>query len=232
MSCGYTDATARIRSGNDTVDSLDVFGCEMGYDRSEVSLETDFDRVDGTGEQCQDAVASSRPTDKYSVLDLDFRAWPSLVSLLRSWKKKSKSNEASGNDTNSSKVLINEAKNSQSRNETCTLCWDGSRPTKADATIPGFSWTCDELDAAMPILFTQPDLLLLSSRDVAPCRKYRESFGKTCGCAALPHDDGILSRWRLGLAASRKSDSFIVVSIGILVVALILFIFNRCTRMR
>jgi hypothetical protein len=136
-------------------------------------------------------------------------------------------------DTNSSKVPINEMKKSQIKNENCTLCWDGSRPTKSDITIPGFSWTCDELDAAMPILFTRPELLFLSPRDVAPCRKYQESFGKMCGCAALPDDDGILSHWRAGIAAAATTNSGrFVASIGMLLFALIVFVLHRCVIAR
>ena len=72
LSCGYTDLSARKRSGDDALDSLRPVGCEMSYDRSEVKVETDYDRI-VIDEQCQAAIDSARPMDKYSVLDLNFQ---------------------------------------------------------------------------------------------------------------------------------------------------------------
>ena len=66
----------------------------------------------------------------------------------------------------------------------CHLCPNGQRPTRPDAIVKGFSWTCDELDAAIPVLYTQPQLLFFSATDVAPCEDYRASFGEICGCPA------------------------------------------------
>ena len=219
LSCGYTDLFARKRSGANALESLRPVGCEMSYDRSEVTLETDYDRI-VTDEQCQAAIDSARPMDKYSVLDLNFRSWPSLVSLLRSWRKASKSSR--NNEMNSTLAPKNINNGVKKRGDVCTLCWDGSRPTKPDVVIQGFSWTCNELDAALPILFTRPDLLFLSAKDIAQCKEYQKSFGEMCGCPALLNDG-----WKLGLFGNRKNSensavhALVAVSFLLVVVVLV-----------
>ena len=97
--------------------------------------------------------------------------------------------ELEDNSTTSSSVDINVPPDTSSLSETdqpndteCHLCPDGQRPTRPDIVIQGFSWTCDELDAAIPVLYSHPELLFFSSYDVPPCEKYRASFGELCGC--------------------------------------------------
>ena len=167
----------------------------MRYDRSEVLVDTNFDRYDGNGSQCLAAISSKRPADKYPVLDLDFEEWPSLVSLLRSWKKKKAKTTKEGPEDTKSTTTQSVTANKDSRNRNCTLCIDGSLPTNPHMLVPGFSWTCNELDAAVPVLFSHPELLFLSANDVASCKEYQDSYGKLCGCPASVEESNFETRF-------------------------------------
>ena len=140
------------------------------------------------------------------------------MSPCTTWRKSSKS---SGNKVKSALASKNINNGVKKRGDDCTLCWDGSRPTRPDVVIQGFSWTCNELDAALPILFTRPDLLFLSAKDIAQCQEYQKSFGGMCGCPALPNDG-----WKLGLFGNRKNSEnsavHALVAVGFLLVVAVL----------
>jgi len=192
LTCGYLDVTARKRG---PVNSLDPVGCEMGYDRAEVAASANLDRLN-PNEECQAPADefSSRSFDSFEPLTASgLKVWPSLMQLVNTWKQKVVSAESTTELTNSTvgssprnNTLPPSASgsNTMSKVEDCCLCPNGQRPTRPETIVTGFSWTCDELDAAIPVLHTRPELLLLSASDVAPCDDYRTSFGELCGCPA------------------------------------------------
>jgi len=79
--------------------------------------------------------------------------------------------------------------------EDCHLCPNGQRPTHPDTVIDGFSWTCDELDAAIPVLYTEPELLFFSSFDVPPCEDYNSAFGNMCCSVEEEGSKLVLQPW-------------------------------------
>ena len=174
LTCGYADAL--VRRSNDT---LDPMGCEVSYGRKQVSFE--LERLQPS-EQCQAAEMSSRPTNRFDATVNTRQEWPSLSQLVTRWKRSRISVDPNDNSTRPSSVTS--AKSSQSTlQKDCHLCPNGERPTHPDIMIEGFSWTCDELDAAIPVLYTEPELLFFSPFDVPPCEDYNAAFGKLC-CSA------------------------------------------------
>jgi len=190
LTCGYFDPVKRR-----SISSLDSIGCEMSYDRAEVAAGTDQGRLH-PNEECQAAELSIRSVSSFeSLTATDLQTWPSLLQLVKSWKesmrreptKSINSTTSSLKDSTtsrSSKDGIELTESNAITNEGCHLCPNGQRPTRPDAIVKGFSWTCDELDAAIPVLYTQPQLLFFSATDIAPCEDYRASFGEICGCPA------------------------------------------------
>jgi len=168
LSCGYIDPYARAYDTNTT--SLSSLGCEMSYDRGLV--DQNLERLEPT-ERCQKRKSYKTPSTK----ELE-QQWPALLQLINTWAgKEDKSVNIS--------VTIGEEDDNSNLDENCRLCVGGQRPTQRDTIVPGgFSWTCDELDAALPVLFTEPWLLLIPKRDVATCEKYQSAFAELCGC---PH---------------------------------------------
>uniref|UniRef100_A0A7S2PET8 Copper type II ascorbate-dependent monooxygenase C-terminal domain-containing protein n=1 Tax=Skeletonema marinoi TaxID=267567 RepID=A0A7S2PET8_9STRA len=163
LSCGYADALTR--KANDTLDPL---GCEVSYDRKQVPF--DMERVK-LNELCQATEASKRPISIFDSTVDTRQEWPSLAQLVNRWKQSRMPVEPSTNLTTPSSIT--KAKSTQATlQEDCRLCPNGQRPTHPDTVIEGFSWTCDELDAAIPVLYTEPELLFFSIFDVPKCEDY------------------------------------------------------------
>ena len=190
LTCGYFDGANRRLLSNDEDSSLGSMGCEMSYDRAEVADETNLDRVH-PNEECEVADELSKQSRFDSLTGAtNLQSWPSLLRLVIMWNQVSDDlTELEVNSTTSSSKDISVQPDTSSLSETaqpndkgCHLCLNGQRPTRPDIVIQGFSWTCDELDAAIPVLYSHPELLFFSSYDVPPCEKYRASFGELCGC--------------------------------------------------
>lgn len=180
LTCGYADA--RARKANDTLDPL---GCEVSYDRNQVSF--DMERLQ-PNDQCQAAEASKRPVKTFDSTVDTRQKWPSLVQLIESWKQSRIPVDPKTNSTKPSSIT--QAKSTQSTlQEDCQLCSNGQRPTHPNTVIEGYSWTCDELDAAIPVLYTEPELLFFSIFDVPPCEQYNSAFGNLC-CSSTNNDEG------------------------------------------
>ena len=171
LTCGYEDAL--VRRSNDTLNPL---GCEVSYDRKQVPF--DMERLQPT-EQCQAAETSRRPVNAFDSTVDTRQEWPSLSQLVDRWKQSRMSVEPSINSTKPSSAANAESTQSTLQ-EDCHLCPNGQRPTHPDTVIDGFSWTCDELDAAIPVLYTEPELLFFSSFDVPLCEDYNSAFGNMC----------------------------------------------------
>lgn len=189
LTCGYYDTAAVVMtnqgSSNDSsTSSLDSVGCEMSYDRTEVPVATDLDRLKSSDEQCEAAVNSERLFNRFDELVTNIEKWPSLLRLVNTWKSSNKQTEL--RNSTISKPEDPKAQDASSTtstlNENCHLCPNGEPLTRPDIIVKGTSWTCDELDAAIPIMYTKPELLFFSKADVPPCEKYRASFGEICGC--------------------------------------------------
>jgi len=174
LTCGYFDPIARR-----SVSSMDPVGCEMSYDRGEVATETDLGRLHPS-EECQAAESSKRSVHSFEPLSAD--SWPSLFQLVNNWKQSMSTESINFTTTSNSGDVVPVTESNTPLDEVCHLCPNGQRPTRPDAIVEGFSWTCDELDAAIPVIYTQPQLLFFSSNDVAPCKDYHASFGEMCGC--------------------------------------------------
>ena len=193
LSCGYIDPYARAYNAT----PLSSLGCEMSYDRDLV--DQNLERLEPT-EQCRKQRTYKRP----STVELEH--WPALVQLINTWTGKE---DKSTNVTSA----IGEKDEYSNRDENCRLCVGGQRPTQRDTMITGFSWTCDELDAALPILYTEPWLLLIPQRDVATCEKYQSAFADLCGCPHVAEENpsqhhlqiiGILAMLLASLAYSKR----------------------------
>ncbi|KAL7533217.1 hypothetical protein ACHAWF_004387, partial [Thalassiosira exigua] len=174
LTCGYVDPVER-RSN----DSLESIGCEMSYDRVEVAAGSDLERL-RPDEVCQAAEASGRPATSFETRYADLKTWPSLLQLVNKWKQGGIKAVTGLYNSTSSATASSPSQSIVPRDENCHLCPNGRRPSRPDAVIEGFDWTCDELDAALPVLYTRPELLYFSASDVAPCESYRSSFGALC----------------------------------------------------
>ena len=209
LTCGYADA--RARNANNTLDPL---GCEISYDRKEVSF--DMERLQ-PNEQCQAAKASTRPVGIFDSTVDTRQEWPSLMKLVQSWKQSRMSVEPS---SNSSKPISSiKTKSTQSiLQEDCQLCPNGRRPNHPNAIIKGYSWTCDELDAAIPVLYTEPELLFFSTFDVPPCEEYNSAFGSIC-CSTDDDDGSELVR--------KHEYSFAIVVLAVSLLSLVVSLIKR-----
>ncbi len=191
LSCGYDDGIVR-RTSN----ALEPVGCEVGYDRRRVSF--DLERV-SPNEQCQATELSNRPINRFESTVATRQDWPSLSQLVKRWDQSRVSTEPESK--NSSEVQVstksvgpNQKKQSQ---KDCHLCDNGERPANPDTLIPRFTWTCDELDAAIPVLYSSnPELLYFSPSDVPPCKDYVSAFGKLC-CTKDSGDDTAQSEFKI-----------------------------------
>ena len=189
LTCGYYDTAAVVMtkegsSDDDPTSSLDSIGCEMRYDRAGVAVATDLDRLKSSEEHCEVAVNSERSINRFDELVSNVQKWPSLLRLVNTWKSSNKKTEPRNSTIfKPENVRAQDASSTTSTlNENCHLCPNGEPPTRPDVIVKGTSWTCDELDAAIPIMYTEPELLFFSKSDVPPCEKYRASFGEICGC--------------------------------------------------
>lgn len=176
LSCGYDDGIARKTSN-----PLDPMGCEVGYDRRQVSF--DLERLN-PNEQCQATELSRRPINSFESTVATRQEWPSLSQLVKRWDQSRVSIEPESKNNSSEVQLSSKAAaqnpEKQSFQKDCHLCGNGERPANPDTLIPGFSWTCDELDAAIPVLYSKPELLYFSPSAVPPCEVYVSAFGKLC----------------------------------------------------
>jgi len=196
LTCGYYDTAAVVMtkqgsSNGSSTSSLDSIGCDMSYDRAEVSVATDLDRLQTSEEHCEAAANSERSFNRFDELITNVQKWPSLLRLVNTWKSSNKQTEVRNstiskpeNSTISKPedVKAQDTSSTFTLNENCHLCPNGEPPTRPDVIVKGTSWTCDELDAAIPIMYTKPELLFFSKADVPSCEKYRASFGEICGC--------------------------------------------------
>jgi len=111
-------------------------------------------------------------------------------------------------------------------NDDCRLCPGGQRPTQPDKIVTGFSWTCDELDAAIPVLYTHPELLYFSIDDIPPCKNY-SSFGKLCGCPETNDDAGISTTPSAKSVVLMKEGMFGLTGAMIALALMLLFLRRR-----
>lgn len=207
LTCGYTDALTRK-----TNDTLDPLGCEVSYDRKQVSINMERLKLN---EQCQAAEASKRPINIFDSTVGTRQEWSSLAQLVNRWKQSRMPVEPSTNSTKPSS--ISKAKSTQSTlQEDCRLCPNGRRPTHPDTVIEGFTWTCDELDAAIPVLYTEPELLFFSIFDVPQCKDYQSAFGNIC-CSTNDDGGGAL----LGLQRQYSFTILVLASLLTLIMMLI-----------
>ncbi|KAL7452840.1 hypothetical protein ACHAWC_007341 [Mediolabrus comicus] len=173
LSCGYDDGIAR-RASN----ALEPMGCEVGYDRRQVSF--DLERL-SPNEQCQGSELSRRPINRFESTVVTRQEWPSLSQLVKRWDQSRVSTEPETNSSEvSTKSVVPNQKKQSFQKDVCHLCDSGKIPANPDALIPGFTWTCDELDAAIPVLYQNPELLYFSPSAVPPCEDYVSAFGTLC----------------------------------------------------
>ena len=249
LTCGYYDASASAatitqqqQNGSDSSSNLDSIGCEMSYDRAQVT--TNLDRLQ-PNQQCQVSVNLKRAFHSFdSLVDLaNLQSWPSLFKLVNTWKKSMTARDdeqataALNNATTNSSYVGAAAQDISSPstainvpNEKCQgLCPNGLRPTKPGVIVNGFSWTCDELDAAIPVLYTHPSLLYFNRYDIPPCEKYYESFGEICGCPT--DEESIISTILSSKATQLIKDGSVGATTGVLLLfVLIIILFYK--RMR
>ena len=191
LSCNYVDEGSRV-AANKTFDftNLAPVGCEMGYNASILSPDSDLERRAGAGADsyCRSSSQQSPPSTAST--------WPSLFALTN---KKEAENDESYNDVDSSldidlngEVLSNAAEGGplirpgNNDDSSCSLCFGGGKPSTPQKTLEeGYSdteWTCDEMDAYIPLMFSDPDLLYLDRAGLPSCRDFRNTFGAMCGC--------------------------------------------------
>merc|ERR1719491_840448 len=72
--------------------------------------------------------------------------------------------------------------------ESCTLCQRGA-PKLPSKELVGYEsngadtgWKCDEMDAFIPIMFSNPELVYLDRDRLPPCKNFQKYFGPMCGC--------------------------------------------------
>ena len=183
LTCGYVDTTKRGLN-----DTLNPIGCEVSYDRKQVSL--DMERL-SPNEQCQPAEKSVRPITLFDSTVNNRQEWQSLSELVERWKQsRMPVDEDINSKTSNSKPNTKSIQSPLQKD--CHLCPNGQRPAQPDSVITGYSWTCDELDAAIPVLYTEPELLYISSSDVPPCEDYSSAFGSLCCSLAVEEESDTL----------------------------------------
>ena len=196
LSCGYFDADAREKEQKLNADlktDHSTYGCEVTYDSRMVGSESDLDRMNRVNEidihredkQCQQPSSlGSRPISGYPLFNVStISDWTPLFTFMLD------------DDTNTSSVSVGEnagyngtAMNSSSAvARSCTLCRGGRKPKYPEKKIMDTEgietgWTCDEMDAWIPIMFSDPDLVNVDRTKVHSCKSYRKYFGRICGC--------------------------------------------------
>jgi hypothetical protein len=190
LSCGYFDADAREKEQKLNADlNIDhsTYGCEVTYDSRMVVSENDLDRINGVDEmdlhqedkQCQrPSLLGSRPISGYPLFNVSATSdWTPLFAFMLDDNANTSS---AGNGTT--------AMNSSSASaRSCTLCRGGRRPKFPEKKIMDAEgletdWSCDEMDAWIPIMFSDPDLVNVDRTKVHSCKSYRKYFGRICGC--------------------------------------------------
>ncbi len=197
LSCGYEDINARWDAwlgGDKSYGSvLTPYGCEMGYDSYAVGKETYLERLSPTSSddnleeaQCQKpSYSGQRAASAFLIQSQKLYTWPTLVKYGIQFQNKSKS------FLNSSSVISPK----EQITEDCTLCRDGSKPNLPKKEIEGYEsdgaetgWTCDEMDAFIPIMFSNPGLVYMNRDVIPPCSRFRDYFGRMCGCPNNGHN--------------------------------------------
>lgn len=195
--CKYYDEDARIlalESGEDP--DISAYGCEVSYNSSE--RQSLLDR-DGMGDEhigmAKENTRCNKPTKLGSRPFNDYpfssnagllSSWPSLYQYTRKPTSNSTSYDISI-ETSTNFTNIPTSTNS-SQLQSCTLCKMGA-PKFPFKEIVGYEsngadtgWKCDEMDAFIPIMFSNPELVYLDRDRLPPCKNFQKYFGPMCGC--------------------------------------------------
>ncbi|GFH49228.1 hypothetical protein CTEN210_05704 [Chaetoceros tenuissimus] len=182
LRCGNFDAEVREanKSGLEYLPYNISVGCETKYRLDKINSEKEFDRLVAPSENaCQfvpkeyDAVSGSYPFQNTSIFD----SWSTLLS--------SSLLSEEGVEAKEDSSLIE--RDDEKELSPCTLCKYGKRPSLLEKTIKGHEdWTCDEMDAFIPIMFEkdQASLVFIDPNQLPSCEQFQNYFGQMCGCSS------------------------------------------------
>jgi len=170
-----------------------TYGCEVTYESRVVTSESELDRVNGIDEieanqenkQCRrSSLLGLRPISGYPFLNVSVTPdWIPLFTFMLDDNTNATTFDV-GNSTDNNSTRL---KNSSFSVGTCTLCLEGQRPEFPDKEIMDAQgldtgWSCDEMDAWIPVIFSDPDLVNMDRAELHSCKSYRKYFGRICGC--------------------------------------------------
>ena len=139
LTCGYYDTATVVKTkqgpndDDSSTSSLDSIGCEMSYDRAEVSVATDLDRLQTSDKHCEAAVNSERSFNRFDDLVTNIEKWPSLLRLVNTWKSSNKKTELRNSTISKPEDIKQDVPTIL--NENCHLCPNGEPPTRPDVIV-------------------------------------------------------------------------------------------------
>ncbi len=203
LSCSYYDGVARLeakKSGPRGGQSdLSAYGCEVAYESMTMDAQTRLDRVgqingakmrNEEGQQCrQPSVSGPRPLSEYQYSNAShLSSWPSLLKFIDPLLNETDSFADIRSKTNLSR--FEKSNQSTFKNtsapmlplQSCTLCEGGYKPGLPNKEIVGYEsdgaetgWNCDEMDAFVPLMFSNPALVFMDKDGLPPCRDFQVS---------------------------------------------------------